>query len=346
MKIGLENKNMPIQGKTRIHSLSLSAHPNSALPIRENTKIPNTTASIKQNTCGRLSFKGVESTLNKESISLIERLGRKIAGSSKTQKTLTKFGDQLLMAEATVALFATAIARPLTIMLTPTKNEENKQKNKYASVKSIASGVVGFVTTFIVTQPFKKASEIAQEELKASNKLFKSDQIDLIAKYLLDKKNGIQDAAKQLTDAGIPESIIKLADDVLPVKDIEKMASKLLKGKKAIQESELPEALLKGIQSRLKNYSSTLDMFLNKANGPVFWPFKAALTVALVPVILSAIGIKKSDKKPEKKADGNQTTPSTNVVDQKAKQKIELLTPKTETKAVFQSFAGVTNNDN
>ncbi len=55
--------------------------------------------------------------------------------------------------QATIAAVICTLLRPATIMAIPTK--KSKQDNTYASAHSVASGMVGLVTTLALTVPFK-----------------------------------------------------------------------------------------------------------------------------------------------------------------------------------------------
>ena len=71
--------------------------------------------------------------------------------------------DYETLATALVAAVACA-ARAGTIMALPTK--KNKEDNRYAASHAAASGIVGFMTAFILTAPFKAGSNYVMQNMK------------------------------------------------------------------------------------------------------------------------------------------------------------------------------------
>ena len=71
--------------------------------------------------------------------------------------------DYETLATALVAAIACA-ARAGTIMALPTK--KNKEDNRYAASHAAASGIVGFMTAFILTAPFKAGSNYVMKNMK------------------------------------------------------------------------------------------------------------------------------------------------------------------------------------
>ena len=71
--------------------------------------------------------------------------------------------DYETLATALVAAIACA-ARAGTIMALPTK--KNKEDNRYAASHAAASGIVGFLTAFILTAPFKAGSNYVMQNMK------------------------------------------------------------------------------------------------------------------------------------------------------------------------------------
>lgn len=62
---------------------------------------------------------------------------------------------------AAIAAIVCTMFRPMTIMALPGK--KGKQDNAYAASHSIASGIVGLITTIILTTPFRKGSDYTQK---------------------------------------------------------------------------------------------------------------------------------------------------------------------------------------
>ena len=71
--------------------------------------------------------------------------------------------DYETLATALVAAVACA-ARAGTIITLPTK--KNKEDNRYAASHAVASGIVGFLTAFILTAPFKAGSNYVMRNMK------------------------------------------------------------------------------------------------------------------------------------------------------------------------------------
>lgn len=174
MKIGLESMVFPHSGKEKP-----TGYNSNAKPIEQNVLKINTTAS--KTTCGRMSFKGnsVQNTISQEGAKVAKESFGKIStalSKSKAFKSVLKYIEEnTLMSEAIFALFVTGLLRPATIMMTPSKAED-KEKNKYAAAKSIASGVIGLVATAFVSQPIKKGVNYAMDKIKIEPAYKKSMQ--------------------------------------------------------------------------------------------------------------------------------------------------------------------------
>ncbi len=353
-------------------------HPNSKLGIRENgpgsqpltekpslqnetnTKNYNINATARENTRGRMSFKGssVQSTIIEKTPKWVESMAKQTADKKILQKGFQWIGDNVLMGEAIIALFLTCVARPATILATPTKDPENKQKNKYAAVKSAASGIVGLVTTYLVSQPFKAGTEETKRRLKEANQYINTDEAKPLAKYIVEEFFGNPSPSKifdgiekdEVTGKELKktkellDSTIKKAKELVNDSDLKKLKNKILTTEPNIDEKLLQDTMTETLKENFKRYDTIYKSFLNKINGPIFWPFKAAVTVALVPVILKALGVTKTAKKPGGTAP---TTAQNNTEQQKLayQYQAQLLTPQ-NTNKIFQNFAGVQNNEN
>ena len=91
-----------------------------------------------------------------------KKKGDSFRTSSFFNKALDVTGYETL-ATALVAAIACA-ARSATIMALPTK--KNKEDNRYAASHAAASGIVGFMTAFLLTAPFKAGSNYVMEHMK------------------------------------------------------------------------------------------------------------------------------------------------------------------------------------
>lgn len=150
----------------------------------------NTTAS--KNTRGRMSFKGVNSTIieNAEKMSkelsadLTKKLGKeanvkvsktaysiaeKMKNSVKLRKMFDFAGENSVLSEAIFAVLITCGLRPAVIMASPGKGED-KEKNQYAAAHSIASGIIGLAMTLLVSQPVKNAIDVIKDQIGSTEK--------------------------------------------------------------------------------------------------------------------------------------------------------------------------------
>ena len=293
-----------------------------------NDKI-NTTIKMK-NSDGRVSFKGKLPT------PFIHKFAKLAA-------------DNPLVAEALFALTITCGARPLTIMATANTPEE-KEKCTYQAAKSVSTGVVGLGMSAIVGSLISPAAKEAQ----------KRKAFEIPDEILTPAKQNVEKGVKQLKVAAdyleknsksIPlvehiRSIIK--DDKIDLdtlrkggKDAEKVLVSSIET--ATQNSKAVKLIKEALKNQriLDNYESTAKNIIDKFFQPVFMPVRATITIALVPVILGALGIKKGNKA---KAQGQA---------QAQEQKINPYTmlnhhicQTNNEKELFKSFAGVANHEN
>jgi len=86
--------------------------------------------------------------------------------------------------QAAIAAVICTVLRPVTIMAMPT--QKSKDDNRYASAHSIASGLVGLVTTIALTTPFKWGADYVKKNMlknldeKALKRLFPQLKIESI----------------------------------------------------------------------------------------------------------------------------------------------------------------------
>ena len=273
-----------------------------SVPSYENNNVRNN-ATASKDTCGRISFKG---TLASETVQAAEKwttkLGRKLYNNRKLQGKFSFPVDNKLIAEALVALVVTCTARPLTIMATPTKSAENKEKNKYAAAKSIASGLIGLGATFLIATPFTPIVKRVMKTLSDENRFISESKIKDISRFLATKKIN-ENISNEFID-GISKNcqdLIKAARNIISDEQLEKIYQKAqIKFTEGMKEKDKIGNLTELIAKRLRNEASTMDTFLNKIHSPASLPLKAKLTIALVPVILGALGLsnkKKTDTK-------------------------------------------------
>ena len=248
--------------------------------IKENNndKI-NTT--IKNNSDGRVSFNG--------GVPLLHRAAEFTSHNP-------------LVAESIFAVLVTCGLRPLTIMASA-HNEEDKSKCSYQAAKSISSGLVGLATTALVGTPIAAATKIAKDkgafnispEMKEKSLEIVKQGIDAIK----ENADGISDIAginlKELIDGG------KINLGVF--KKTGKGAEKTFKKEVAEKFPEAAKSIIRAIkeQHTLDNYSHTAKNVADKMFQPIFMPIRATITIALVPIILGALGLKKSSAKSKQK---------------------------------------------
>lgn len=113
---------------------------------------------------GKKIIKAVEKKvgdIKKEAVPEVKR-GDKIRKSPFFNAALD-VTDYETLATALVAAVACA-ARAGTIITLPTK--KNKEDNRYAASHAAASGIVGFLTAFVLTAPFKAGSNYVMKHMK------------------------------------------------------------------------------------------------------------------------------------------------------------------------------------
>ena len=281
----------------------------------------NTT--IESNSDGRVSFKG---------------------GSPFLHKAANFASDNPLVAEALFAILITCGLRPLTIMATA-KTEEDKEKCSYQAAKSVSTGLVGLATSVLVGIPIAAAAKAAQkrgafnmpEEMKKKSmevvKQGAESLTKLAEKFTTEGKHSeLVEQIKGLTAPMAEKGSMNL--DIF--KKAGKGAEKIFKEKIDNVAPEISESVRNAIseQKTIDNFARTGKNVIDKLFQPIFMPIRATITVALVPTILAALGLKKAgNKKPEEKI-----TPydylSYNVF------------TTSDDKKIFQAFSGVTNYEN
>ena len=278
--------------------------------VKNNNENNQINTTIKTNSDGRVNFKGGVPALHK----------------------IAKYTmDNPLIAEAIFALFITCGLRPLTIMATA-KNDDDKAKCEYQAVKSISSGLVGLGMTALVGAPIGKATKAAQQAGAVNIPPEIKENLDSTIKQGAKTLSGLIDELK-VKGISLADDFAELLDgEAFNVKKLKQLGNKGLKAtKESIKEnvdaSKFDE-ISNGIKAQFKkaNYSSTGKNILDKLFQPAFMPLRAAVTIALVPVILKALGKQKPSKQ-------KQEAPATNnnqvankipqaklVMDDKAKQ--------------------------
>ncbi len=134
----------------KTENLVYNIHPKHYLAQNNNNKSANQTTAGR-NPSRRLSFKGGPAP-----VVVAKTFGEKLAVNKFFNKFLDILADNSLIADALIALGLTAIARPASIYIIPTKDPEEKRKNNYQVAHSIATGILGLATTIIAAEPIKR----------------------------------------------------------------------------------------------------------------------------------------------------------------------------------------------
>lgn len=135
--------------------------------LRQNTTADKCEITNKKPT--EITFGGLPSPSAKKPGSMLKWIYE-----SKAVKKILEFADdQQLVFGAAFALFLTCVLRPGSIMLLPSKKNQDDQK--YASGHSIASGIIGFAISTVAFTPIssgiKKFSKIGEDNEMAKKYL-------------------------------------------------------------------------------------------------------------------------------------------------------------------------------
>ena len=265
----------------------------------------NTTIKMQKNSDGRVSFKGGAPLLHK----------------------VAKFTtDNPLVAEALFAILITCGLRPATILATA-KTDKDKDKCAYQAAKSISSGVVGLATTAIVGTILTAGTRKAYAKGLHNHPDVRKGITALQEFAQNNKDNPLTKTINRLTEGNKLNLSIFTKEGVV---SSEEFLTKLSE-----QASDIVDDVTKAIQKEkdCPRYLSTAKNVIDKLFQPIFMPIRATITTALVPVILNALGLKKSGKKP--------------APEQNPQVMLNYSVFQNETeKKLFQSFAGVNNNAN
>lgn len=203
-----------------------------------------------------------------------------------------------LLSEALFALIITCGLRPATIMATAGKDEDNKKKCKMQVAKSFATGLVGLGTTIIVSNPISHAiNKFAGSGAK--NVSLPAELADKVETLIKPANQFLRDNAEKLS--GFVVRNIKGEEIETTIENI--VMTKGAKEELAKFSGEIFGKVADAIaaQKSINKYKSTMTSLLKKVICPVFSPAKAAVTIALVPVLLGVIFKKDKNPKPEVK---------------------------------------------
>ncbi len=162
-----------------------------------------------------VSFKGKGEAI-KNGKKVIKQLNRKVGEIAKDAQPEVKKGDKLLnsplfnkildiaeyetVIQAAMAAIICIGLRPATILALP--SGKSKQDNTYAASHSIASGIVGLISTIILTTPFKAG---ANHVMKVMLKDLKKEALErlypqLNLESIVDKTTGKRKEVKEWLD--------------------------------------------------------------------------------------------------------------------------------------------------
>lgn len=184
-KYRLETK-MKILTTQNLNSLAIkenSTNNSSSIPneIRYNFLLNKDLMDSAEINSDAVSFKAKKPSAEeiKKVLKLVEEAKSKVGEIAKEASPEVKRGDELFkspffrklcgvsdyetVVQSTIAAVACAL-RALTIV--GMSNEENKGNNAYAAGHALASGIVGFITVFALTTPFKAGSDYVMRNLK------------------------------------------------------------------------------------------------------------------------------------------------------------------------------------
>ena len=233
-------------------------------------------------------------------------------------KFLTYSNDHNVATSALVALGLAGVLRPATIMALPGKKD--KEDKIYASGHSMASAILGFVASVIVTSPLDGAVK----------KIFGSDG------YLKDKDGNIIKDSQ-----GKPKIFSKkLVELMEKEKSLEKAAKERDAAGKIINKAA------KESYKAVKRHRAALETLSKNIPDWVIAVPRSILTIALIPPILKYVfGVEKKKKpaqaEPQKAIDKNmQTQKKMDFVNKPVFQQIKQGSAKADNNAKQQSFTG------
>ncbi len=284
---------------------------------RANLKLNNDqiNTTINENSDGRVSFKG-------GSIS-----------APFLHKMANFASDNPLVAEAIFAILITCGMRPAAIMATA-KTDEDKQKCSYQAAKSVSSGLVGLGMTALVATPL--AAAVKRVNKNGSFKL--PEAVENANKELVRKGIDALNGVKNRIQTGVDVNALT-ADGKFNVGVFAKKGEGSLKNFARTLKEQAPDAakdIIDGIKAQKSNnnYPKAAKNIMDKFFQPAFMPLRASITIALVPILLKLVGLKKGGKP-------QQPPQNDNIYNS-----LYFGLNSDKAKEVFKTFAGVANYEN
>ena len=203
---------------------------------------------------------------------------------------LTKFsGKHNIASSALIALFLAGLLRPAATVALPGKKD--KDDKIYAAGHSMASAIVGFIFSTIVTSPLDSGSKyIIQDAQKMSKADFDKLSEAEIRKILADQYNMSENEIQKCIEENKAEAkIVRKFDKGLKI--ITSKTDKLNELKRQLKltdDAAVKKALgdqIRGLDKHIKAIDTTMH---NVVEWVIAVP-RAALTIALIPLILKYV---------------------------------------------------------
>ena len=204
--------------------------------------------------------------------------------TSKWFNKLTKYSyDHNVATNALIALGLAGVLRPATIMTLPGKKD--KEDKIYASGHSMASAILGFVASVIITSPLDEAVK----------KLFGTNG------YLKDKDDNI------IKDKdGNPQILSKKLVELL-----EKEKALEAKANLRDETGKIVDKAAREAYKAVQKHRSALEVLSKNIPDWIIAVPRSILTIALIPPILKYVfGVEKKKKPEPQKETNNMTNPA------------------------------------
>lgn len=172
----------------------------------------NTTADkceIKNKKPTEITFGGLPSSSGKKPGAILNWIYK----SPAVKRTLEFVDDQQLVFAAAFALLLTCVLRPASIMILPSKKNQDDQK--YASGHSIASGIIGFAISTIVFTPISRGIKEFSKICEGEDKQMKIKKYFKDENHYLNVKENLKTATKYLER--LPDIVGAIPKGVLTV---------------------------------------------------------------------------------------------------------------------------------
>ena len=223
---------------------------------------------------------------------------------------LTKFsGGHNIASSALIALFLAGLLRPAATVALPGKKD--KDDKIYAAGHSMASAIVGFVFSTIITSPLDSGSKFIIEDARKMSKADFAKLSEAEIRKILEEEHGMsaEDIQKCL-DEKKAESVIAItfAQGLTILTEKTDKINDTSRHLKSTNHAPATQALGDQIRSLDKHIKAIDTTMHNVAEWAIAVP-RAALTIALIPLILKYVFHleKKKPAAPNPQQENNQT---------------------------------------